>query len=391
VTEAEYKEQVDARANEMIRETLALDRGNALWDAHVRMELEPDDDKIIEIIRGHLNRVSGFGTPMTPVSGGVEVDPAEAATARIYGGPFEIVPAMMLVARWGDVLPQAALDHVKRFMTEGILERGNTEKHWLMFYVGNLLAAQRWPDVEVSWNGNSPAAIRAEATRWILGMIERTATNGHHEYDSTGYHAEHVIPLMAVADHAEDDHLRHQAHQAVDLLMSDMALEFFHGAWAGGHSREGYRQNTWTRIGGALGLTYLYFGDDRGLEKDHLHGFITPALVSPYRPPAVLAQIAWDRSHPHVVRKTKAPRTIYRHVERDSTPVRKYTYMSKSFALGSTQVGLPGPPAGPIDLVSWDLTWDGPKNAATIVCNHPYRKSRSVQRLPQRSAAGHRP
>ena len=387
MSEAEYNQQVSARADEMIRETLALGRGNSLWDCHARVAGEPAADEIIEVVHKGLNKRAGFGNAMTPVSGGIELDEGDTADARLYGGPFEIAPAMMLVCRWGDALPAAAVDRIRRFMTEGVLERGNTENHWLMFYVGNLLAAQRWPDVDVSWNGLSAAANLAEARRWILGMIERTATNGHHEYDSTGYHAEHVIPLMAVADHAEDEHLKRQARQVVDLLLADMALEFFKGAWAGGHSREGYRQNTWTRIGPALGLTYLYFGDERGLQTDHLHAYVTPALVSPYRPPPVLAEIAWDRTHPHVVKKTKAPRTIYRHVEREADPVRKYTYMSRSFALGSTQVGLPGPPAGPIDLTSWDLTWDGPKHEATIVCNHPYRSpgrfSAFLSGLPQ--------
>jgi len=96
-------------------------------------------------------------------------------------------------------------------------------------------------------------------------------------------------------------------------------------------------------------------------------------VAASYRPPALCADMAWDRSAAHVVKKTKAPRTIYRQAREDARPVRKYTYMSRHFALGSTQVGLPGNQAGPIDLVSWDLTWDGPNHQATIVCNHPYR------------------
>jgi hypothetical protein len=53
--------------------------------------------------------------------------------------------------------------------------------------------------------------------------------------------------------------------------------------------------------------------------------------------------------------------------------VRKYTFRSRSFALGTTQLGLPGAPAGPIDLTSWDLTWNAPNQQGKIVCNHPYR------------------
>ena len=47
--------------------------------------------------------------------------------------------------------------------------------------------------------------------------------------------------------------------------------------------------------------------------------------------------------------------------------------MSRSFALGSTQLGLPTDTlAGPIDIGSWDLSWDAPNHQGKIVCNHPY-------------------
>ena len=229
--------------------------------------------------------------------------------------------------------------------------------------------------------------MRAEATRWILGTIERTARIGHHEYDSPGYHIEHMAPLIGLYEHARDAHLRKQVEQVLSLMVADMALEYFKGSWAGGHSREGYRQNTWTRVGPIQTLQYLYFGGENFDPEHHLHGYAIPATASSYRPPALFAEMAWDRSQPHVVRKTKAPRNIIRHTERNAAPVRKYTYMSRSFALGSTQIGLPCAPAGPIDLVSWDLTWHGPKHQAKIGCNHPFihpgRFSAFLGPLPQ--------
>ena len=63
--------------------------------------------------------------------------------------------------------------------------------------------------------------------------------------------------------------------------------------------------------------------------------------------------------------------------------------MSTSFALGSSQVGLPGDKAGPIDLISWDLHWRGEKHQAKITCNHPFvsgsRFSAFLLPLPQRA------
>ena len=345
-----YSREVDGRAKEIVR-AMAERKAESLWAAHALLSVGRGHDRIGEIVRRDLG---GF-------------------TLGLSGaGPFQVLPAMLLLCRWEDELDSETVEIIRRFFTQGVLERGNTENHWLMFYAGNLLAAERWADEPLFWNGRPPAAVHAEATRWILGTIERTARIGHHEYDSPGYHIEHMAPLVGLYEHAKDPQLRAQVERVLTLLVADMALEYYRGSWAGGHSREGYRQNTWTRSGPIQTLQYLYFGGEPLDPEVHLHGFAVPATVSSYRPPALLAEIALDRSTPHAVKKTKAPRTIFRHVEREARPVRKYTWMSRSFALGSSQLGLPGAPAGPIDLVSWDLTWHGEKHEAKIGCNHPY-------------------
>jgi len=354
MTQDAYRAQVDARAQQII-DYRAVHAGMGLWEAHALLAKDQHHDHILDIVKNGLSQRTD--------------DP----DGRPTGGPFQVFPCMVLACRWPDKMPDEALSVIKAFMTEGVLERGNTENHWLMYYVGNLLAAERWPDLDRTWNGLRPEAMRAEAMRWILGMINRTAINGHHEYDSPQYHIEHMVPMIALADHAQDPHLRKQAEQVLSLYVADMALEYFHGAWAGGHSREGYRENTWRRSGAIGVLQYLFFGGEDFDPQYHTHGFGIPATTARYRPPALFAEIAWDRATPHVVKKTKAPRTLYRCVEQEARPVRKYTYMSPSYALGSTQTGLPGPMSGPIDLISWDLTWKGENQACKITLNHPYR------------------
>ena len=349
-----YNTEVSQRAHDILN--AMADRGTgSLWAAHARLVLGRDLDDLTEIVQRDLAGDT-LGFPGA-------------------GGPFQVLPAMLLACRWEDRLPTEIVTLIRDFFLHGVLDRGNTENHWMMFYVGNLLAAEWLADEDVMWNGQSPAAVRDEATRWILGTIERTARLGHHEYDSTGYHVEHFTPLVGLYEHTQNVELKLQVEKVLSLLVADMALEYFYGAWAGGHSREGYRENTWTRVGPVRGLHYLYFGGVFDPLQD-VQNYAIPVAAAGFRPPALFAKIALDRSQPHVVKKTKAPRNIFRHTDRNAKSVRKYTFLSRSFALGSTQVGLPGPPAGPIDLVSWDLTWDGPKHEAKIVCNHPYRDPR---------------
>ena len=358
MTDTEYHRQVDARAQQLLR--ACYDRGGhrSLWSFHAALACDADPNEVMEI-------VERYHEP----------------------GPFNLIPGIHLLCRWEDRLPAAAADHIKRMFFDCLQQRGNTENHWLMFYAGNLLAAERWADEPIFWNGLPPAVMHAEASRWILGMIARTATIGHYEYDSTGYHNEHFTPYLALAEHARDPVVKRQAAKVVDLLLADMALEYFHGAYAGGHGREG-NVNTWTQVGPGQGLNYLYFGDEEFEPERHCQTYATPAAAAAYRPPELLARLALDRDTPHVVRKTKPPRAIYRHVERAPDPVRKYTWMSRSFALGSTQTGMVEAGAGPIDLTSWDLTWRGARHQAKICCNHPYRSalrfSSFLPELPQR-------
>ena len=197
--------------------------------------------------------------------------------------------------------------------------------------------------------------------------------------------------MITLADHAADPHLRRQVEQVLSLYVADMALEYFYGAWAGGHSREGYRENTWRKSGAISALQYLYFGDEEFEPKHHVHGFCIPPATAAYRPPALFAEMAVDRSTAHAVKKTKAPRTIYRRVEHEARPVRKYTYMSPSFALGSSQLGLPGPGAGPIDLISWDLTWRGENHQAKICCKPSIQEPGTIQRFPRGLSAADPP
>ena len=297
-------------------------------------------------------------------------------------GCFDPFGAMFLFCRWQKQMTQATRDHIQRVMTQNVHGRGNTENHWLMHYTAQLLAAEHFTHVDTWWNGQPREVFHAEAARWILGTIDRTVRIGHHEYDSTDYHGWHV----ALADHAADATLRQRAHDMATLLIADMALEYFKGGWAGGHAREGYRENTHTAVGCSATILYLYFGGPVFGPKQAQEQ-MAPALTSFYQPPDILAAIANDRHQPRLVKKTKAPRNIFRHVVDDAQPVRKTTYTSRSFALGTTQTGLPGAPAGPIDLVSWDLTWEGPDHEAKIVSCHPYvdpgRFSAFLSELPQ--------
>jgi len=364
--EAEIAERRDAMLQAMVPTV------SSVFGAHALMAAGADRDRSVQRVEEIVR--STLGVQST----------SRFALAQM--GCFDIFAAMFLYCRWRSALSEATCAHIEQVMTDGVHHRGNTENHWLMHYTAQLLAAEQFSGVDVWWNGLPRQTAHDEAQRWVLGTIDRTARIGHHEYDSTDYHGWHVLSMIALAEHATNPVLRQRAFDMATLFVADMALEYFRGGWAGGHAREGYRENTWTDVGCTATLLYLYFGGPTFGRMQHLQT-MAPALTASYRPPEILNAIAHDRDRPRVVRKTKAPRNIYRHTASEAGPVHKATYTSRSFALGTTQTRLPGPPAGPIDLVSWDLTWEGPDHEAKIVSCHPYidpgRFSAFLSDLPQ--------
>ncbi|MFP4441527.1 MAG: hypothetical protein ACLFST_00250 [Spirochaetia bacterium] len=349
--------------------------------------------KVNENAKVYLNDIAQGGCSLWTIHAFMENGITEEEIRKVLdkqlasknGGPFDVLPAMLFYFRWREVLPDFAGEIIRDYMETAQLERGNTENHWLMYYTGNLLAAEAWPGMKTMWNGLTPEDMHSQAKRWILGMMDRSVMVGHHEYDSTSYMPEHMVPTMGLHQFSRDPEVREKAEKMLLLFFTDMSLEYFKGAFAGSHAREGYRQNTWTKAGPVRGIHFLYYLEDYD-SAEHKTGFVTPLAVMDYRPPVAVIEAAHNREEAHVVKKTKAPRNIYRHPVQPAGPVYKYTYMSKSFALGTAQLNLPEP-GGPIDLVSWDLTWEGPKHHAKIVCNHPYispkRFSAFLSDLPQ--------
>lgn len=365
-----YREEISERKRAIIE--AMVPKVSSTFGAHALFASEAGSEEAAQRVEEIV--LSTFGVEST----------SPFAVAQM--GCFAPFGAMFLLCRWHEQMTEKTRAHIKRVMTQDVHGRGNTENHWLMHYVAQFLATERYTDVDTWWNGLPREVFQSEARRWILGTIERTVRFGHHEYDSTDYHGWHVLPMVALADHAKDETVRTRARDMATLFIADMALEYFKGGWAGGHAREGYRENTWTSIGCSATLMYLYFGGPEFGPKQ-MQQAMGPALTAHCDPPEILAAIANDRSAARVVKKTKAPRTIFRHVEDEAHPVYKTTFTSRSYALGTTQVGLPGAPAGPIDLVSWDLSWDGPKHEAKIVSCHPYidagRFSAFLSELPQ--------
>ena len=150
-----YDSEVAARSLEVMQ--AIVDSGSlGVWTAHAFLELgAASPDELSDAIERYL-----------------EV-PTFSSSESIAGGPFHVLPAALLVCRWESSLPTRAVERIRRFFLEGVIDRGNTENHWLMHYTGCLLAAERWSDAKTMWNGLSRGWIRKTAPS--SGASERPA------------------------------------------------------------------------------------------------------------------------------------------------------------------------------------------------------------------------
>jgi len=249
--------------------------------------------------------------------------------------------------------------------------RGDTENHWVMYYVSLYLAAQEWKNQDgTKWfNGKSSSENFKESEEWINKWIEITTTIGQGEFDSPRYLPFFLIPMFMLYEFAEDSLMRLKAQMMLDYLFSDYAVEHLAGCYCGGHSRDYPYDALNPRYAPSSAFAFLYFSDE-GFKKTDLNrfGIAVFAAVTSYRLPDIIYHIATDREVPYEHKERKRVRNVIRFGKERNPPVYKYTYVTKDYCIGSLQGGV----LQPIQQHSWDITFSDSGDYNTIFSVHPY-------------------
>ncbi|MBE36260.1 MAG: hypothetical protein CMI16_12030 [Opitutaceae bacterium] len=237
--------------------------------------------------------------------------------------------------------------------------RGDTENHWIMYYVSQYLVAEMTPDggPELWYNGKSSAENMAEAREYIEDWIKITTSYGQGEYDSPNYIEEYTRPMALLAGWAKDPVLRKKGKMMMDYVLLDYAVENINGLYGGAHSRVYPRFLVQPSLSAAASHGWLIFGQGDYLSS----GGNMMIALSGYTPPSILLRIAHDRDNPYVHRELKRTRWRLRNAGPEAfdiggmttIPVYKYSYVHKDFILGSSQGGL----LQPIQQQTWSLLW----------------------------------
>ena len=301
------------------------------------------------------------------------IDPAlgnqlivEQTAKPFRGGMFYIHDVMAAILYASEGVEPETRAAVRESFAKLPIYRGDTENHYLLYYVGLYLAAEQWPDEPAeSWfNGRSSAENLADARGFIEHWIELTTTIGQGEYDSPTYLTVYLAPLLTLQAFAGTDEMRMKAESMLHWVLADYAVEHLNGRYAGGHSRDYSYDVAEPDRAPNVGWGWIFFGGPEIVARTDN----APVAWGNYRLPFVISNIANDRSLPYTQYERKRVRHIFRYGDERNPPVYKTTYMNEDYALGSIQGGI----LQPIQQHTWDVTFGHPMKNATLFTLHPF-------------------
>ncbi len=293
------------------------------------------------------------------------------ALAAPKGDMFFQFPAAGAWYLCKDLLPGGLRALLRRTLLSYPGYRGDTMNHLCMWHTALYLSAAAFPGAgpEEWFTGRSSRENFEFARKYLYDWMDRVFRKGMMEFDSPHYMAFYVGPLLLLRDFAPEKQMRAAAGAVLDLILADYAADFFQGIYTGAHSREPRGKPFDMDWDYAAGLAYLYFGEG-GRGEPHLGPVTALAAQAGYRCPAVIREIALDRSRPVLRFERKIVRNRWRYHGADRTPpVFKVNYLTPWFSLGSCQGGI----LQPIQQHTWDASWrDGQGRARTLFTLHPY-------------------
>ncbi len=301
------------------------------------------------------------------------------------GDMFWMYPSLSMYLFTKDRLPEDIRKKYRDTWRTYTPYRGDTENHWVMYYVSLYLAAEEWPNEpgEAWFNGKSSEENKAESKEWIKHWIYTTTTIGQGEFDSPHYMTVFLAPMFMLYEFAKAPDMKKRGEMMIEYLLTDFAAEYLRGNYCGGHSREDHNSAIDPRRSAMTAFGYLFFGDTEYTARgEALHealrstvyttrGETLLAALTSYRMPEIIYHIASDRSEPYVHTETKRVRNVIRYGDERNPPVYKYNYMTQDYCLGSLHGGI----LQPIQQHTWDVTFDSPLPNNTVFTLHPYYSS----------------
>ena len=225
---------------------------------------------------------------------------------------------------------------------------GHTENHRMMIATAGYLTAQSFPEWEAS------AEVFERSERYILGFLDRVRRFGQGEFSASTYGVLYLNTLGSLAELALDPQMRGTAVEMLDWFLSSMAGLWLDSRLIGGHSRDAHPAFGKESPGAAEVALWLFLGGGEFNPHANEPHYSVINAVGAYRPLHLISKMAIDRrnayeqleshdltdpaapTHDHNITRsvTQGGRLLKGNGYISRGGVRKYTYVSTSYALG---------------------------------------------------------
>ncbi|QYG93044.1 hypothetical protein HC251_11765 [Iamia sp. SCSIO 61187] len=177
-----------------------------------------------------------------------------------------------------------------------------SENHRLIFHTVEHLAGQALPDELFTAAGLTGAEHRERAAVALAAWFDEKAADGFSEWHSDAYSEKDLVPLLALAEGADDAALAERAATFADLVLVDLALHSHRDNLGSTHGRSymrfkatGPTQTTFSALKLCFDRTDAAWPLDDGDDGELLpatEGASFLARCHRYRPPAIVRRIA---------------------------------------------------------------------------------------------------
>jgi hypothetical protein len=295
-------------------------------------------------------------------------------------GPFWMFPAVSVAYLGRDQLSPEARKSIRDAWRKVMQVRGDTENHWVMYYMSLYLMSELYPDEPAaSWySGKSSAENLTESREYLIHWMDLATTVGQGEFNPTHYIGEYAIPMMFLAAWAQDPEMRLRGQMKLDWLFADLAENTLNGVLHGANARTDDTSviERWNAL--ASFFSWIAFGNTPPPAGYGGWGIYFAIAARPYDVPEVIYRIAVDREGDFLQRDSKRTRRRWRNSDVLLAPIYKTNYSRRDYAVGSYQGGL----SDPIQAHVWDVTWAVPDPRGvhnTMFSMHPISSGYDMQ------------
>ncbi len=286
--------------------------------------------------------------------------------AREYGDMFWMYGCAGLYYSCKDILPDSYKEKIRECWKKFTPYRGDTENHFLMYYGSLFLMSQEWDTLSASewFMGRSSEEIRTESKEWLEHWIDETVKQGQTEFDSPRYLYYYITPLVLLAEYSRDTIIKKKTTMMLEWILASYASKYLGGSYVGAHSRES-NESALSPILGEVTSYGEYFFED---SVRHILPDVAFAAMSSFEIPEIIREIAKTKNVPIECSEVVRSRRRIRFERPSIKKIKKYTYLTKAYALGSVEGGI----VQPLQQRTWSLVLNSRKKNNVIIGLHPY-------------------